>query len=393
MRIALQNFIKLESASAFILLSCAALALILSNSPWNVYYDALLHHPVSLNFYNVQLKIQFLHLINEGLMTIFFLVVGLEIKYELFYGALNSFSKAFLPVIAAAGGMIAPALIYVAINYGHALSLQGWAIPTATDIAFSLGILTLLGSRIPSTLKIFLMALAIFDDLAAIIIIALFYTSQLSFLYLGGAVVCIGMLILLNRKKVDAFLFYGVLGIGVWFCFLKAGIHPTLAGGILAFLIPLRSSSTIELSLSYRLKQRLHPWVAFGILPLFAFANAGVSFFTITLNELEISVVLGILLGLFVGKPIGIFGFCWLSIKLRLAQLPENVRWFDLFAISILCGIGFTISLFIGALAFENHSTHLNSVKIGVILGSVLSGIVGYALLRRKSIERLNSKN
>lgn len=384
MRIALRNFIKLESASAFILLAYAVLALLLSNSPWSVYYNALLHQPISLHFYNVQFKTQFLHVINEGLMTLFFLVVGLEIKYEIFYGALNSFSKAFLPAIAAVGGMVVPALIYVAMNYGNAISLQGWAIPTATDIAFSLGVLTLLGSRISSTLKIFLMALAIFDDFAAIIIIAIFYTSHVSFVYLGLAAVCVGALIMLNVKKVDQLICYWVLGIGLWFCFMKAGVHPTLAGGILAFLIPLRSSSAIELSPSYRLKHILHPWVAFGILPLFAFANTGVSLVNISSNDLEISVAMGIFCGLFIGKPMGIFGFCWLFVKLGLAQLPENVRWFDLYALSILCGIGFTISLFIGTLAFGDYSIHLNSVKIGVLLGSVLSGIIGYVLLLRR---------
>ena len=369
MPVLLRKFFQLESASACILFACAILALALSNSPWNSYYEALI------------VKTQILHVTNEGLMTIFFLLVGLEIKYELFYGALNSFRKALLPGIAAAGGMLVPAFIYLLINYDHAISLQGWAIPTATDIAFSLGILTLLGSRIPATLKIFLMALAIFDDLAAIVVIAVFYTNNISILFLCLACLCVGILIILNIRKVHQLSVYCLLGAGLWFCLLKAGIHPTLAGGVLAFLIPLRSSSTLEHSPSYKLKHNLHPWVAFGILPLFAFANAGVSFLTTGFNDLELPVFFGILLGLFLGKPIGIFGFCWLSVKFRLAQLPKHVGWFDLFAISILCGIGFTISLFIGTLAFGDYSMHLNSVKIGVLLGSVLSGIVAYVLL------------
>lgn len=369
MKVFLRNFFKLDSASAFILFACAIVALILSNSPWHDYYVTFL------------VKMQILHLTNEGLMTIFFLLVGLEIKYELIYGALNTYRKALLPAIAAFGGMIAPALIYVAINYTNTVSLAGWAIPTATDIAFTLGILTLLGSRIPSSLRIFLMALAIFDDLAAIIVIAIFYTDNISIFYLALALLCIGVLIILNRRKVTQLTLYWVLGIVLWFCLFKAGIHPTLAGGVLAFLIPLRASSVIEPSPACRLKHCLHPWVAFGILPLFAFVNAGIPFLTNSFNDLEIPVVMGIFLGLFLGKQIGVFGFCWLFIKFRLAQLPESFRWSDLYALSILCGIGFTISLFIGTLAFGDYSMHLNSVKIGVLLASVLSGIVAYFLL------------
>ncbi|MBP9725871.1 MAG: Na+/H+ antiporter NhaA [Gammaproteobacteria bacterium] len=380
----LRNFIKLESSSAIILLAAAVFALILSNSPWHIYYDAIFHQPIMVNFFNFHFEIQILHLTDEGLMTIFFLLVGLEVKYELCYGALNSFSKALLPGIAAIGGMAVPAVIYIAINYGHEISLQGWAIPTATDIAFSLGVLALLGSRIPATLKIFLMALAIFDDLAAIIVIAIFYTSNLSFLFLGFAFVCVGILVVFNVKKVNHLFFYSILGIVLWFCLMKSGVHPTLAGGILAFLVPLHSSETLKKSPAYRLKHKLHAWVAFGVLPLFAFANAGVSFVTISPVDLEIPVILGIFCGLFFGKQIGVLGFCWLSVKCRLAELPENVRWRDIYAIAILCGIGFTISLFIGTLAFGDYSTHLDSVKIGVILGSLLSGVMGYVLLLRK---------
>lgn len=368
-----QAFFRLESSGAIMLFVCAILALILSNSPLSNHYNAII------------LETQVLHVTNEGFMTIFFLLVGLEIKYELCYGALNSLRKALLPGIAATGGMLVPALIYVSVNYNDAVSLKGWAIPTATDIAFSLGILTLLGSRIPVVLKIFLMALAIFDDLAAIVVIAVFYTDNISVLFLGLACLCVGVLILLNIKKVHQLSFYGLLGAGLWFCLFKSGIHPTLAGCILAFLVPLRSSSVVTQSPAYKLRHFLHPWVAFGILPLFAFANAGVSFLAISFNDLELPVVIGIFLGLVLGKPIGILGFCWLSVKLRLTQLPEKMRWFHLYAISILCGIGFTISLFIGTLAFGDYSSHLSSVKIGVLLGSFLSGLMAYVLLLKSN--------
>lgn len=377
----IKNFIKLESSSACLLLFFTILALLLSNSPWSMYYNKLLHASIGISLLNIPLKTQLLHLTNEGLMTLFFLLVGLEVKYELCYGALNSFSKACLPGVAALGGMLVPAVIYVAINYYHPISLQGWAIPTATDIAFSLGILTLLGSRIPTALKVFLMALAIFDDLAAIIVIAVFYTANVSFVFLGLACICIGILILMNRLKINQLFVYGILGIALWFCLMKAGIHPTLAGGVLAFLIPLRNTQD---SPSCRLKHRLHPWVAFGILPLFAFANAGISFGTIAFADLEMPVVLGVFCGLFFGKQIGIFGFCWLTVKYRWAQLPEKVQWRDLYAISILCGIGFTISLFIGTLAFGDYSNHLDSVKIAVLLASFVSAVLGGGLLALK---------
>lgn len=377
----LKRFIQLESSSACLLLSFTILALLLSNSPWHMVYNKLLNAFIGISILNIPFKTQFLHVINEGLMTLFFLLVGLEVKYELCYGALNSLSKACLPGIAAVGGMLVPAMIYAAINYHHPISLQGWAIPTATDIAFSLGILTLLGSRIPTTLKIFLMALAIFDDLAAIMVIAIFYTDNVSFVFLGWAGVCVGMLIIVNRLKVNKLFVYWALGIALWFCLLKAGIHPTLAGGILAFLIPLHNNHDNP---SCRLKHRLHPWVAFGILPLFAFANAGVSFVSISFSELEMPVVLGVFGGLFLGKQIGVFGFCWLAVKYRWAQLPEKVQWRDLYAISILCGIGFTISLFIGTLAFGDYSSHLDSVKIAVLLASFVSAVLGGGLLALK---------
>lgn len=372
MRVSIRKFFQLESASALILFACTLVALILSNSPWGRHYDLFL------------LKTHILHMTNEGLMSVFFLLVGLEIKYELFYGALNSVHKALLPGIAAVGGMLVPALIYVLLNQGDRLALQGWAVPSATDIAFSLGVLTLLGSRIPISLKIFLMALAIFDDLAAIVIIAVFYTEHIFISFLGWACMCIVALIFLNRKKVDSLIAYGVCGLGLWYCLFRAGVHPTLAGGILAFLMPLRSSIEIEKSSFLRLKYSLHPWVAFGILPLFALANAGIPFLAVDFNHLEVFVVLGIFLGLFLGKPLGIFGFCWLCVKFRLAQLPDHMRWFDLFALSVLCGMGFTISLFIGTLAFGDYDTHLLSVKLGVLLGTVFSGLLAYGLLLRR---------
>jgi NhaA family Na+:H+ antiporter len=278
-----------------------------------------------------------------------------------------------LPGIAAVGGMLVPALIYVVINYRHEISLQGWAIPTATDIAFSLGVLTVLGSRVPKSLKILLMALAIFDDLAAIIVIAVFYTSQISWVFLGLALLCVIFLVILNIKNIQRLSLYLLMGSLLWYCLTKAGIHSTLAGGILAFLIPAFSAQ--------RLKYLLHPWVVFGILPLFAFANAGVSFMHISVADVEVPIVLGVFFGLFLGKQIGIFGLSWLAVKCRLCHLPEKLTWYHVYAMSVLCGIGFTMSLFIGTLAFGDYSGHLDSVKISVLLASVLSAVLGGGLL------------
>jgi NhaA family Na+:H+ antiporter len=321
-------------------------------------------------------------------MTIFFLVVGLEIKYELLHGALNSLPKALLPGIAALGGMIIPALFYLGFNYHSGLMLRGWAIPVATDIAFTLAVLSLLGSKVTPALKTFLMALAILDDLIAIIIIAIFYTAHIAVIFLALALLCAALLFLLNRCGVMRLLPYCAGGLLLWFCLLKSGIHPTLAGVALAMLVPFSSNkkSPVNLLLSplHRLKQRLHPWVALGILPLFAFANAGISFLHLNLAtaSLHLSLIFGALCGLFFGKQLGVFGACRLAVKLRWAALPDRVRWPELYAVAVICGVGFTISIFISALAFgAQPAAYLNSAKIGVLSGSLLSGLAGYLLL------------
>lgn len=376
------NFIKIETLGANLLLGATILALILSNSPLNDFYEKFFTNPIFIHSGAFELKTNLKFIINEVLMTIFFLVVGLEIKYELLQGSLNSFTKALLPVIAAVGGMVVPALIYVAFNYDDVFNLRGWAIPTATDIAFALGVLSLLGSRVAPSLKAFLTALAIIDDLAAIIIIAFFYTDHLSFLFLGLSLISIGFLLILNLKEINNLIPYCVIGILLWSSLFFAGVHPTLAGVALALSVPLYKAENKTQSPLRRLLHLLHPLVALGILPLFAFANAGISLFNLSLETLHLSIVIGIFLSLFLGKQLGIFSACWLAVRLRIAQLPEQVQWIELYAIAIICGIGFTISLFIGALAFgETNISHINSVKIGVLSGSLFSGITGYLLL------------
>lgn len=361
------QYFQHENSSAVVLMFSAILALALSNSPWHFVYTSILKFPMLL------------HVTNEGLMTLFFLLVGLEIKYELMFGVLNTKTKAMLPAMAAAGGMLVPAIIYSALNFQHAEFLQGWAIPTATDIAFSLGVLSLLGNRIHVSLKIFLMALAIFDDLAAIIVIAVFYTANISFLFLGFSCCCIAIMWLLNKRNITSVLPYLIVGALLWACLYFSGVHVTLAGVVTALFIPVKKEETCS---ALRLKHGLHPFVAFAILPLFAFMNAGVSLTQISFADIQWTLVLGIIFGLFIGKQIGVFGFCWLSVKYFGLSLPEKMHWKNLYAVSVLCGIGFTISLFIGTLAFGNDASYLDSVKIGVITGSLISGIVGYLLLK-----------
>ncbi len=378
---AIQNFIKTETSSAKILLLVALLALLLSNSPWRHYYETFFKQDLLIQLDGMQIKANVSFWINEGLMAIFFLMVGLEIKYEMLQGSLNSLSKAALPAIAAVGGMVVPALIYLTLNYKNSSALRGWAIPTATDIAFALGVLSLIGSRAPSSLKTFLMALAVLDDLIAIAIIALFYTSNLSYLFLSFSLACLLALIILNISGVTRLFPYVVLGIALWIFLIKANIHPTLAGVVLAPTIPLQNKKTQREVLS-TFRHRLHPWVAFGILPLFAFANAGVSLLHLSAETVDISIGLGILLGLFLGKQLGVFGISWLAIKLRFAKLPAHANWLEFYAVTILCGMGFTISLLIGDLAFGQASNlYLDSTKIGVLAGTLLSGIIGYSLL------------
>jgi NhaA family Na+:H+ antiporter len=376
-RSALRAFLAGEAAGGIILMAVAVVALVVANSPASsLYFDTLKRYLFGLSV---------LHWINDGLMALFFLLVGLEIKREVLDGQLSSWSRRALPGLAALGGMLAPALIYVACNAGSPEGLRGWAIPAATDIAFALGVLSLLGSRVPVSLKVFLTALAILDDLGAVIIIALFYTAELSGTMLGLAGLTVLGLVALNRLGVTRLPLYLALGALLWFLVLRSGIHATLAGVALALTIPLRLSKGAPddaTSPLHRLEHGLHPYVAFLIVPIFGFANAGVSFAGVGAATLLQPVPLGIALGLFLGKQLGVFGFAWAAIRAGLADLPANATWAQLYGVALLCGIGFTMSLFIGLLAFPNSALLQDETKIGVLAGSLLSGLVGWLLLR-----------
>lgn len=388
---AIDEFLKLESASSILLLSAALLALLANNTFLAPYYRDFLEIPISVYIDEWTINKPLLLWINDGLMAIFFLIVGLELKREVLEGHLSNVSQVALPIVAAVGGMLVPAMIYAGLNWQDAAALRGWAIPSATDIAFSLGILALLGSRVPSSLKIFLMALAIIDDLGAIIIIALFYSGHhmdLTYLFYAGIVLVI--LFLLNISHIKSIIAYLIAGLFLWAFVLKSGIHATIAGVTLAIFIPLRiapdsraaydTTEGNETSPLRQLEHALHPWVAFFIMPLFAFANAGVSFEGLSLHSLLAPIPLGIVLGLFLGKLIGVFGFSFGMVKLGLARLPERANWLGLFGVAVLCGVGFTMSLFIGSLAFTTPD-HMNQVRIGVLLGSLISAVVGYVVL------------
>jgi Na+:H+ antiporter, NhaA family len=377
------KFIRFESSGGIVLVLAAAMALLISNSSWSTYYISFLDTPFVVGFGDNVLSKPVILWINDGLMVIFFLLVGLEIKRELIEGELNSWSKAILPVVAALGGMIVPALIYLFINWGDQTAIHGWAIPVATDIAFALGLLSLLGARIPLSLKVFLTAIAILDDLGAILIIAIFYTSHLSLISLAWAMCCIVLLFALNRMRIKSFMPYALIGIVLWVCVLKSGIHATLAGVVIAMAYPLRTSDEPNRSPLRELEHTLHPWVAFGVMPLFAFANAGVPFTGLSFKTLFETIPLGIACGLFFGKQIGIFFSSYFAIKTGLAQMPTQGRWSDIYGIALLCGIGFTMSLFIGTLAFSGISElkYQAYVRLGVLSGSLLSGIIGYSVL------------
>ncbi len=383
---ALRDFLHSEAAGGIVLMVVAALALVVANSPAApLYFGALKSYVLGLSV---------LHWINDALMAVFFLLVGLEIKREMLDGQLSSWSRRVLPGFAALGGMIAPGLIYVAFNLDAPESLRGWAIPTATDIAFALGVLSLLGSRVPASLKVFLTALAILDDLGAVIIIAVFYTAGLSGLYLGLAGATLVALIALNRLGVMRLAPYLLLGLALWYFTLKSGVHATLAGVALALTIPLTPSpakpdSTV--SPLHRLEHGLHPYVAFLVIPIFGFANAGVSFAGLGLSTLAAPVPIGIMLGLFLGKQIGVFGFSWLAIRTGFADLPARASWAQFYGIALLCGIGFTMSLFIGLLAFPDSEALQSQTKIGVIAGSLLSGVSGWLLLRLAKPEDMHA--
>lgn len=374
------RFFQLEAASGLLLIAAAILALIINNSPLSWLYTGLLDTPVVAQVGALKIAKPLLLWINDGLMAMFFLLIGLEVKREVLDGQLSRPSQIVLPGAAAIGGMLIPALIYWFLNRDNPAALSGWAIPTATDIAFALGVLALLGKRVPVSLKLFLMTLAIIDDLGAIVIIAIFYSGELSTLSLGLAAACIASLVAMNRLGVIKLGPYMIIGLILWVCVLKSGVHATLAGVTLAFCIPLRTKNA-EPSPLLTLEHALHPWVAYGILPLFAFANAGLSLSGVTVESFTHDVPMGIAIGLLLGKTIGVFGLTWLAVKVGIAALPEGANWGQILGVAILCGIGFTMSLFVGSLAFEpGVSDYAGMDRMGILTGSILAALMGYAV-------------
>ena len=380
----LQEFLRLEAAGGLLLMAATVLAMAVANSPVHGIYKAVLDRQLGIGVGALRIDKPLLLWINDGLMAVFFLLVGLELKREMYEGHLSSLRRASLPAVAALGGLLAPAVIYAALNWHDPTALRGWAMPAATDIAFALGVLSLLGDRVPTALKAFLLSVAIFDDLGAIVIIALFYTAKVSLLALAIAAICVLALACLNRAGVVRLAPYVLIGIPLWVAVLKSGVHATLAGVVLALFIPLRgeSSSTVESPL-HRLEHALHPWVAFGILPLFAFANAGVRLAGLSIADLLHPVPLGIIAGLFAGKQLGIMAACTVSVRLGIASLPQDVRWPQLYGITLLCGIGFTMSLFIASLAFEEGGVGMVGLeRLGIVVGSLIAGLGGYIAFR-----------
>lgn len=377
----IQDFLRLESSAGIILMLAAAFAIFINNSQLSAFYGNFLTTPMAIQVGSLAIDKPLLLWINDGLMAVFFLLVGLEIKREVLEGELSSIDKALLPIVAAIGGMLGPALVYVGINHSSPETINGWAIPAATDIAFALGILALLGTRVPVALKILLLAIAIIDDLGAIVIIALFYTSNLSVGALWLALIGFAGLIALNRLGVKRIAPYILVGIFMWICVLKSGVHATLAGVLTALAIPISSRSDTGVSPLHKLEHGLHPWVAFMILPLFAFANAGVDLRSLGLSDLLAPLPLGIAAGLFFGKQFGVFLFTYAVVKSGFAKLPDKVSFTQVYGLSCLTGVGFTMSLFIGGLAFDNGAL-LDQVRLGVLVGSIASGLLGYFILR-----------
>ena len=373
-------FFKLEAASGLVLLLAAIIALFISNSNLGDLYFSTLNEYLFIGINNFGIKLSVIHWINDGLMAIFFFFVTLEIKREFLQGELSNVKQAMLPIIAAVGGMLVPALFYVFINWGDSETLNGWAIPSATDIAFSLGVLSLLGKRVPLSLKVFLTALAIIDDLGAILIIALFYSGDLNIKYLTLMFLAFLTLLIINKFNVKRILPYLFIGILLWDFTHNSGIHATIAGVLLATTIPHRKKEK-DFSLLIKIEHAISPYVAFGIMPLFAFANAGVSLEGLSFLSLLDKVPLGIVLGLFIGKQLGVFVFSYVSIKLKIAQMPNNSNWLNFYGVGILTGIGFTMSLFVGNLAFVENLQYMDGVKIGVLTGSLLSTLAGYFLI------------
>ncbi len=377
------SFLRLESAGGILLMLAAVLAIICANTPVQSYYALLLDTPVEVRIGALQVAKPLLLWINDGLMAVFFFLVGLELKRELIEGELSDKSSIILPGVGAIGGMLVPALVYTYFNIDDPVAMKGWAIPAATDIAFALGVLSLLGSRVPTSLKIFLTSVAIFDDIGAILIIAVFYTAKISLIALIIVACCIPVLLFMNRSGQESKSVYFTIGLVMWVAMLKSGVHATLAGVILAMFIPMQSKANPEHSPLKSMEHDLHTVVAFFVLPVFAFANAGLDLSGVGLEQILHDVPIGIALGLLIGKQVGIFGLCWLAISLKFARLPEGVSWLSLYGTAALCGIGFTMSLFIGSLAFEETDVNLLfDERLGIIIGSLLSGLIGYFVLR-----------
>ena len=386
MKATIRNFLQMESAGGVILMAGAALALVAANSPLSGYYDLFIETPVEIRVGALEIAKPLLLWVNDGLMAVFFFLVGLEVKREIMEGELSRPANVLLPALGAVGGILGPVGFYIFFNYGDPVGMNGWAIPAATDIAFALGILMLLGNRVPVSLKVFLVTLAIFDDLGAIVIIALFYSSNLSVESLVVAALCLLILSYMNWRHVSAVPAYVFVGVVMWVAVLKSGVHATLAGVALAMFIPMRSKDEPDRSPLRELEHDLHTAVAFGVLPLFAFVNAGISFAGMSFADLLHSVSLGITVGLFAGKQLGVFLLCFLAIRLGMAKLPDGATWGSLYGVAVLSGVGFTMSLFIDTLAFENlpaDAVFDFDARLGILLGSLASGVLGYLVLNK----------
>lgn len=380
---AISKFLQMESAGGIILMISSVLAITIANTSLEPFFQLFISTPVEIRIGSLEIAKPLLLWINDGLMAVFFFLVGLELKRELIEGELSDIKNVILPIVGAVGGMAVPAIVYLYFNINDPVAVKGWAIPAATDIAFALGVLALLGSRVPVSIKIFLTSLAIFDDIGAILIIAFFYTSKISIISLLIVVLCIVVLFLFNKRNVYSKSPYILIGIIMWVAMLKSGVHATLAGVILAMFIPLDSKNHKDISPLKSLEHDLHSVVAFFVLPIFAFANSGLDLRDMDMEQIMHSVPIGIALGLFLGKQIGVFLFCWLAIRLKWAILPNGMNWFSLYGTALLCGIGFTMSLFIGTLAFEETGVNLIfDERLGIIIGSLVSGVIGYFVLK-----------
>jgi NhaA family Na+:H+ antiporter len=378
---AAREFLALESAGGLLLIGAAAIAMILANSPLGENYQHLLEFKLGLSAGGAELRMSLHHWINDALMAVFFFLVAMEIKREMVEGALSRRDQVVLPVLCAAGGVLAPALIYAALNWNDPGAIRGWAIPTATDIAFAIGVLSLLGNRVPLGLKLLLTTIAVVDDLIAVVIIAVFYTGDLSMTMLGSAFALLAVLALMNRLGATSIAAYVLIGVAMWFFVLQSGVHATLAGVALGFCIPMRDPKHPDRPILHSLEMSLHPWVAIGIVPIFALANAGVPIAGLQASHVFNAMPMGIALGLFFGKQIGIFGVAWLAIKMGLATLPKRTTWTLLFGMAILCGIGFTMSLFVAGLSFEHGTENAELSRLGILIGSLLSAVIGYLFL------------